>query len=104
MRHDTPKPVAELLARYAPLLVKSVLDPSAGSGILIEPFARRRSECTIECIDSDRRAVAKLRDRFRDYRKVKVHASDFLKWSNLRSGQHQKRFDCIVMNPPFSAR
>ena len=103
MRYDTPQSVAALLLRYAPKVVRSLLDPAAGSGVLIEPFLRRRNGCKVDCVDVDRAATAGLRERFRKERHVTVHTANFLTWS-LHNGAEPRKFDCIVMNPPFLGR
>lgn len=101
MRHDTPENVAKLLAAHAPKSVKSILDPSAGSGILVRSFLENKGVSRVECIDIDPKAVSDL-DRNFGHNKVFFSLNaDFLEWSSPEGQGYRKRYDCIIMNPPF---
>lgn len=103
-RHDTPHDVASVLTRHAPRTIRALLDPAVGAGNLIAPLCTRlKSQNTkVYCVDSDFAAVSCLSDRYRAVlpSRTRIIHSDFLEWS---SGRRNRKFDCIVMNPPFSA-
>ena len=101
LRHDTPAHVAAILARFIPSPCRSVLDPAVGSGILVEQFLRKQGCGRIECIDVDRDAILNLAS-CRRFSKVKVRLADFVQWASSAGSGNRKRFDCIVMNPPFA--
>jgi len=103
MRYDTPEEVASRLTRHAPRKIRKILDPSVGSGVLLEPLLERlkKQATQIICVDSDPKAISQVQSSFRSYsfKKLSCINADFLKWSAGRKGD----FDCIVMNPPFGA-
>jgi tRNA1(Val) A37 N6-methylase TrmN6 len=102
-RHDTPHDVASVLARHAPRTIRALLDPAVGTGNLIGPLCTRlKNQSTkVYCIDSDIVAVNSLSNGRHDLlpSRAKLIHSDFLEWSTSR----KLKFDCILMNPPFSA-
>jgi predicted RNA methylase len=104
MRYDTPDQVARLLARYAPRRVRSLLDPAAGSGVLARPFYKRKGCKRIQLLDIDHSTVSRLKIDTASVRSVSLCEEDFLLWSMPGGGGHRKRFDCIIMNPPFAGR
>ena len=55
------------------------------------------------CIDIDNGALARLRKELDSslLRRVTTIRSDFTKWASAGRG---RRFDCVLMNPPFAAR
>ena len=79
-----------------------------GAGVLLEPLLRRvnSEKAAIVCVDSDARAVAELRQTLQanPQTKADVVLADFLEWSAPGRGAKGRQFDCIVMNPPFSAK
>jgi predicted RNA methylase len=86
----TPLLVAERVWDRAQLLPEhSVLEPSAGSGNLLN--APLRLGCRITCVEQD----ARLADLLRPLN-VEVVCADFLslEWAT-------PRFDRVIMNPPF---
>ena len=108
-RYATPLEIARVLARHAPRHISSILDPAVGEGVLLRPFIARlvAQSARIVCVDLDQQSLfevagslgAKL-DEQCDF----VNA-DFLAWSSTRSAKRRPpKFDCIVMNPPFSAQ
>src|ERR1700733_10517450 len=104
MRHETPEQVATLLARYAPKKVRSVLDPAAGSGVLARPFFKREDCKHIQLLDVDSSVIAELKLHTTSIGSVLASKDDFLRWSVSNGNGYRKRFDCIVMNPPFAGK
>ena len=104
MRHETPEQVATLLARYAPKKVRSVLDPAAGSGVLARPFFKREDCKHIQLLDVDSSVIAELKLHTTSIGSVLASKDDFLRWSASNGNGYRKRFDCIVMNPPFAGK
>lgn len=100
-RYDTPSHIAELLAAHAPKGCRSVLDPAVGAGNLIKPFLNGATPPKVECIDIDTHATAEL-VHAHERNRLMVHTDDFLEWSAPGRAGSRKRFDCIVMNPPFA--
>ena len=104
-RFETPAQVAAVLAKHAPRSPKAVLDPAVGTGALLKPLVKRfrRNETRITCLDSDADALADLgkhKDLMSCGQVIRIHA-DFLGWSVRDT---LEGFDCIFMNPPFSAK
>jgi tRNA1(Val) A37 N6-methylase TrmN6 len=103
-RHDTPEDVAWALARHAPRRFGTILDPSVGTGALLRPLlgAIARNDACVTCVDSDSDALEQVRQTLGGLprRNVSIVEADFLSWSN----KIRRRFDCIVMNPPFAGR
>ncbi len=103
-RHDTPVDVARALARHAPRDFSAILDPSVGTGALLRPLlgAIVRHDARVTCIDADPNALEQARQTLSNLPKrcVSIVSTDFLAWSSIT----RKRFDCIVMNPPFAGR
>lgn len=104
MRYDTPLEVARFLARYAPKRLRSILDPAAGSGVLLWPFVEREKRLQVQLLDVNAQAIAGLREAFGTIASVTVDQADFLWWASKSGSGYRRRFDCIVMNPPFAAR
>jgi N-6 DNA Methylase len=104
MRHETPLQIAALLARYAPRRTRSVLDPAAGLGVLARPFFARQTCTRVELLDVDRRVVGKLKNERLSGKSLTVSQANFLRWAEPGGRGCRKRFDCIVMNPPFAGR
>ena len=92
--YPTPKELAMTLSEMASVRPgESVLEPSAGVGGLIDHLAPEvRSNVT--CVE-----VAKLHcEVLRNKGFTEVICDDFLKFASTT----KKRWDCILMNPPFS--
>jgi tRNA1(Val) A37 N6-methylase TrmN6 len=105
--HYTPVDVARALARHAPRQLSSILEPAVGSGILLAPLKHRlqQSDSKVVCIEKDPKALIQLdwmRNAFGP-KNLEVVCADFLIWSG-RKVARERRFDCIVMNPPFAAK
>jgi len=105
-RFDTPQSVAQALARHLPRNIGSLLDPSVGSGALLLPVLERLKHyrTRVSCIDIDEDAINELSQSLvasKLGRKLKLTHGDFLDWS---SSKRRKKFDCIIMNPPFAGK
>lgn len=78
-------------------MIGSILEPSAGSGNIVEAlkrkekFYREKSPLDIDCIEADANLQHILKGK--DFRVV---YNDFLTYDTM------KEYDLIVMNPPFS--
>jgi tRNA1(Val) A37 N6-methylase TrmN6 len=105
-RHETPEDIAAVLARFAPRRISRLLDPAVGGGRLIEPLLERLAaqRSRVVCLDVDGgilNGVARsLRPSLRG--NLRTEVTDFLEWSSPR--YRRRKFDCIVMNPPFLGR
>ena len=104
-RHETPNEVAMALARHAPKVIRTLLDPAVGNGNLIGPLVSRikASRSEVVCIDIDSEAIRYVAETYScelGPRAKFIHA-DFLAWQPSAGFEG---FDCIVMNPPFAAK
>jgi len=104
--HYTPESVAVVLARHTPRVIRRILEPSVGDGILLSPIIRK-VDCrriSVTALDIDAKAV----DKAKKFLGESFHPSsqfihdDFLQWATRVDRTIQ--YDCIVMNPPFAAR
>lgn len=105
----TPISVAQVLARHVPKNPLRVLEPAAGTGILLEPLARRLSGSAkrVVCVDVNNEALeqAKLQLAPIIGNSLELICSDFLEWSSpVNRSKKPQHFDCILMNPPFAGR
>jgi protein-L-isoaspartate O-methyltransferase len=92
--YPTPEHLIEkMLAGCSKEKVKTVLEPSAGSGNIseyVKEWVRYGHDLDIDCIEIDKSLQAMLKGK--DFRVVH---DDFLTY------QTQKKYDLIIMNPPF---
>lgn len=77
-------------------MIKSILEPSAGSGNIVEALKQKekiysRYSFDIDCIEADQNLQHILKGK-----NFRVVYNDFLTYETL------KEYDLIVMNPPFS--
>ena len=107
-RYDTPIKLAQILAEHVPTNAHRILEPSVGTGILLEPIIARSDQITeVVCIDIDKKILGKVEQRFQATlgTKLETFHADFLSWSSVNLVARKYRsFDCVVMNPPFSGR
>jgi predicted RNA methylase len=89
----TPPDVARRMAEYAVDSMSTVLEPSGGSGWLVEAALEEGAE--ILAVEIDPRQCDKLRELGDD---VSVIEADFLEWTRTAPAD----FDAVLMNPPFS--
>ena len=104
--HPTPLQIASVLARHAPKRIKHLLDPAVGSGGLLVPFIEAGWPIDRATVIDKRATVSRSLHRtvgmsFGSCFRFIV--ADYLQWVRdaLDDGE---QFDCILMNPPFSAR
>lgn len=75
-----------------------ILEPSAGHGALVQAFVSKLAEelpdlrCEVDCVELDPINAQTLRSKGLNV----VHEGDFLQY------QTDKRYDIVLMNPPFS--
>lgn len=92
MLYPTPAELADRMAELAGVTDgMKVLEPSAGTGVLIDAVKRAAPGAAITAVEWDARLAARLRELGHS-----TAQGDFLTWSPPAGG-----FDCIVMNPPF---
>jgi len=85
----TPPDVARMLVSYL-AIGEEVLEPSAGSGALCTVIKDESPSSNLTCVEFNNTLANRLASR--GYNVVR---DDFLQWNP------EKRFDSIVMNPPF---
>jgi 16S RNA G1207 methylase RsmC len=104
MRHETPSEIASVLARHIPRNPSSILDPCVGNGALLAPVLSRLSwnVAKVTCIDTDASVLGTVRATLshRLNGKLETRTENFIDWAK----KSVKRFDCIVMNPPFCGK
>lgn len=109
-RHETPKEVASVLARWAPRKISSFLDPAVGNGALLKPLVSKlqRDKSRIVCVDTDPVALEFVKENYKQSfgRSITFVNKNFLetRFSNGHRTKNGLKFDCIIMNPPFSGR
>lgn len=72
----------------------SVLEPSAGTGSIIEKL-RQYENVKIDAVEVNYKLYTILKHRFGNKENVTLHNDDFLQW------QLEKQYDLVIMNPPF---
>jgi predicted RNA methylase len=100
----TPEDLAMKVARMADVEGKTVLEPSAGEGALVNA-CRRLGASDVDCVEISQEYVEKLRTLAANIGKIYVRCDDFLTCSQtLVSGKTDVllKYDRIVMNPPFT--
>lgn len=104
--HYTPVDVARVLAKHAPKVLSSILEPAVGSGILLQPLWKRlsASASNVVCVDEDPEALALLSNNTSlQGGNLEVICEDFLSWSKKTTSE-ARQFDCVLMNPPFAGK
>lgn len=95
----TPQDVADVVANLAGLRDDMrVLEPSAGTGALVEACLRRTPELALSCVEVQPALADGLRQKFP---KATVVTGDFLAQRAEALGVRTS-FDRVVMNPPFA--
>ena len=90
--YPTPKTLLDQIFEGADWKkIETVLEPSAGKGDIVEYIHQQDSEIDIDCIEIEENLQHILTGK--GYRLV---------WDNFLTYQTAKRYDLIVMNPPFS--
>lgn len=104
MRFDTPKEIANALARHLPRRPIQLLEPAVGEGALLAPALNRMAEGSeVCCLDTDAAAISHVNKSLVPDTSCTVRSrqADFLKWSQRG---RRNSFDCVLMNPPFASR
>jgi len=95
----TPEDVAQRMAVLADVAGKTVLEPSAGTGRLVQACARAGAR-SVKCIDIDPKMVAKLAaemvGKLAADGLTGVYCADFMECNPIL------KYERIVMNPPFT--
>ncbi len=89
--YETPNYLAYKMTRYIPEDAKTILEPSAGSGKFLRMLKDRYRLNLYYCEINEIRA-----NTCKHYSRYGFLGSDFL------TADINKRFDCIIMNPPFN--
>ena len=95
---DTPAPLADRIVELADVHGKTVLEPSAGEGALAQA-ALIASAFSVTCVEKDLARVRALTDAG-----LHVEHADFLEWRSHTVTGELRRYQRVVMNPPFSKR
>jgi hypothetical protein len=91
--HVTPADVAEEMARALPDMAgKHVLEPSAGTGSLLDAMKRVHPEAIVQGVEIYLPLQQRLLEAGHN-----VESADFAEWAR----DQQERFDAVLMNPPF---
>jgi phospholipid N-methyltransferase len=94
----TPPELSRYVAECAGLAPgHTVLEPSAGTGNLIEAIIRKEpSISSVTAVEIDPARVTNIKDRFPDEGRFDIRCEDF-----LLSEKPDPGYDRVVMNPPF---
>jgi len=95
----TPPDVAEQFMQFAGLReVRNALEPSAGSGCLIDILRRQHPGALISYSEINCFLLEILRAKYEDSGTIHFIGRDFF---DLDPAIFQPRFDAIILNPPF---
>lgn len=118
--YPTPQKVVEkMLSGVDWDFIKTILEPSAGKGDILREIAKREphgyygKKFDVDCIEIDPNLRQILKYNFSDERKRQFNERDEERYTFFEKGIHIvhddfltynpfKRYDLIVMNPPFS--
>lgn len=118
--YPTPQKVVEkMLSGVDWDFIKTILEPSAGKGDILREIAKREQhgyyskKFDVDCIEIDPNLRQILKYNFSDERKRQFNERDEERYTFFEKGIHIvhddfltynpfKRYDLIVMNPPFS--
>jgi hypothetical protein len=91
--HVTPADVAEEMARALPDMAgKHVLEPSAGTGSLLDAMKRVHPEAIVQGVEIYRPLQERLIQKG-----YEVYCDDFAEWAKHQGATR----DAVIMNPPF---
>ena len=100
---ETPEPMAETLADWVSVNdCLTALEPSAGTGRLVSALSQHAPGTSITAVEIDALCCKQLRELAKadPACDLQVHEQDFLTVLPESLG----RFDCVIMNPPFSGQ
>ena len=91
--YPTPAPIAEQMVRLADIEPgMHVLEPSAGTGVLLDAVRRNTQDVVITAVELDAQLAARLR----------LHSDHVRQADFLQCGQELGKFHRVLMNPPFN--
>jgi tRNA1(Val) A37 N6-methylase TrmN6 len=101
--HYTPSALAEyLVSRIKKKKVKTIADFCVGEGNLLKAAQKKWSSAIFFGNDVSRQVIRLLKQK---YPKWKLESCDFLNQkSRNNSNQFKKKYDVILLNPPFTCR
>ncbi len=73
-----------------------ILEPSAGSGVLIDAILELRDDAQVRAIEMSYNACLVLWDRYELDTRITVRQYDFMEW------KPNAKYSRIIMNPPWS--
>ena len=92
----TPISIAESMASWINLnSPKYILDPSAGTGLLIDRAHEQNLNANIIGVEIDPKLVSVLTQRFKSNKRVSIVLDDFL------NPKLQPKIDAVIANPPY---
>jgi len=92
----TPEKVIDVMMFGTPTCcVKRILEPSAGTGAIVERTLAYFPKAKVVAIENDKLNVAILRSKFKDNDRVDVVECRFEDYDE------DEKFDLVLMNPPF---
>lgn len=99
----TPPALADRMARELDAgALHDVLEPSAGSGNLIDAVLRNAPGCSITGIEVNHTLANLLDSQYANEKRVTTFQHDFMDFNTVFMGATPNRlFDRIIMNPPF---
>ncbi len=101
MKHATPSRIADLIFQHVPKNCCSILEPAVGTGSLLGPIIESGEfdKCSITAVDISHERLLECENSFgRTASVIDFQHCSFLDWLP------DKKFECVVMNPPFSAK
>lgn len=91
--HVTPAHVADAMARLLPDMAgKHVVEPSAGTGALLDAMKRVHPEAMVQGVEIYRPLQERLIQKG-----YEVYCDDFAEWAKHQGATR----DAVIMNPPF---
>ena len=91
--YPTPAPIAEHMVRLAAIEPgMHVLEPSAGTGALLDAVRRNTQDVVTTAVELDAQLAARLR----------LHSDDVRQADFLQCGPELGKFHRVLMNPPFN--
>lgn len=95
----TPPELVEEFIRFAGFAnVSAVLEPSAGTGSLIDAILKRRPEAQVFYVEINCFLLEVLRLKYEGMANLHFVGRDF---EEVDPRYFDQRFDCILLNPPF---
>lgn len=100
----TPTVIAEQLVNYIQVeRVYSAIDFCVGDGDLLKAVAKRYAGVSLYGTDISEESIINLRDRYNDWNLAVCNCQNIDMLNNIQF-MRNKRFDLIVLNPPFTCK